>query len=87
MLQILYACMQVPPTSSRESNGKFQREVQERKAAADKRIAARKQELQAMLEEGDGVGPFSFYKVDMERQRAKEARQEAHRRDKNRFQV
>jgi hypothetical protein len=79
--------MQVPLTSSRQSNGRFQRDIDERKAAAETRVEARKLELRAMHDAADGRGPFSFYKADMERERAKKARQEAHRRDKNRFQV
>ena len=75
----------MPPSSARASVGTLHQQQREQRAAAAARVAARQAELQAMSS-GAG-GPFSFCARDAAVQRAKAERAEAHRKDKDRFQV
>jgi hypothetical protein len=59
--------------------------MQEKAEAAKARVAARRAELQEMLSEG--AGAFSFYETDLRKMKEKKERLEAHRNNKNRFQV
>jgi uncharacterized protein involved in type VI secretion and phage assembly len=76
--------VQVPRTSSKNSDGLFYKKQLQQSVAAKKRIEARKQELSALL--SSGAAP-SFYEKDLERREEKLRRLEAHRNNKNRFQV
>lgn len=75
---------QVPHTSSKKADGLFYKKQLEQSIAAKKRIESRKQELSEMMSDGSA---FSFYVKDMERREEKARRLEAHRNNKNRFQV
>jgi hypothetical protein len=76
---------QVPETSSRKSDGLYARRRAEQARAAAERVAGRRAEISALLA-ADGGAP-SFVEKDAAAGRAKAARLEAHRKDKNRFQV
>ena len=74
-------------TSSKQSDGKFAADKCAREAEAAARVQRRQAELTRMLAAGGDKGAPSFYEADEAARRAKQARIEAHRRDKNRFQV
>ena len=77
-------CVQVPRTSSKKSDGLFYKKQLQQSIAAKERIESRKQELSEMLSSGSA---FSFYEKDLKRREEKARHLEAHRNNKNRFQV
>jgi hypothetical protein len=77
--------VQVPRTSSKRSDGLFYKKQLQQSEAAKARILARKEELSSMSSAGGAA--FSFYERDLEQREARAQRLEAHRNNKNRFQV